>query len=98
VVAAGAALVICVPALHQWQVDQPAADQSTATLLAHAQAPFGDDRPADAILRRIAAGDHTATPAQVQAALELTATESKIDSGLAALRRTVAARYGLPAR
>lgn len=94
VVALGGLLVMCVPALHQWQLDEPSGLDSTASLLADARAPFGDYRPADIVLLGYVGQVRSATPAQVSSALRLTAADAAVDIHLALLRDAAAAQIG----
>jgi O-antigen ligase len=88
-------LVVYVPALHHWQKDQPIITRSTASLLADANATFGDYRPALAVLRDLADGDRTASRGQVVEALADTSSEAEVDRHLAFMRYAVGARSGV---
>jgi hypothetical protein len=92
--AIAALLAVEIPALHQWQTDQPVYSRTTASLLAAAQAPFGDYRPADTVLVQVVAGERQATNAQIATALRLTAADSAVDIHLSLLRDAAAARIG----
>jgi hypothetical protein len=88
-------LGISISALHQWQIDQPNEQYSTSHLLAEANAPLGDFRPAKAVLSDAAYGDRVITAGEAARALALTDEEAKVDVHLALLRDAVGAQFGL---
>lgn len=93
-------LAVCVPALHQWRRDdtptgRAPTSQSATALLAAADAPFGDARPAETLLQGVSAGTLDASTAQVAEALRLTGRQSQIDLNLALLRDIIGARFHL---
>jgi hypothetical protein len=89
-----AVLVVCGFALHQWQIDQPNLEASPATLLTHAQAPFGDYRPAVDVLLDGSQSLRPVSTAELREALALTRNESTVDLHLALLRDAVASVIG----
>jgi hypothetical protein len=90
-----AALAVCVPALHQWQRDQPSVTASTGELLDAASAPFGDFRPARLLLETVASGRRAIGPAQAARALSLTAAAARVDVQLELYRDQVGASAGV---
>ncbi|HVU61112.1 MAG TPA: O-antigen ligase family protein [Mycobacteriales bacterium] len=93
--ALGGVLVVSIPALHEWQIDQPNLTHSTGALLAAAGGTFGDYRPAQAVLNDTAYGQRVITEAQAKRALALTAREATVDIHLALLRDAIEAKFGL---
>lgn len=99
--AAGAALALTgvliaiLPALHQWQRDQPNDTHTTASLLADASATFGDYRPAAALVSMANSRTRVLTPLEAAEALRLTANEASVDPGLSLARDELGARMGL---
>ncbi len=100
-VSAGALAALCavaavlVPALHQWQQNQPNYRYSTDRLLHAADATFGDYRPAVAVLRDYTHGRRPLTDAQAARALALTSSQATVDLHVALLRDAVGASMGL---
>jgi O-antigen ligase len=91
----GAALVVMLPALHQWQQAQPNLTNSTDHELAVASATFGNFRPAETILYAYVRGERPLSTEQAARALELTADEAAVDIHNALLRYAVGASTGL---
>jgi O-antigen ligase len=87
-------MAVTVAALHQWQRDKPDVGESPPTMLSLSAAPFGDYRPAAALLSNAATGRSTPTQAQLRKALTLTARESHVDIQLQFLRLATQARLG----
>jgi O-Antigen ligase len=94
-VALGGVLAVSIPALHQWQIDQPDDHHSTGHLLNDAGGTFGDYRPAQAVLVGIVDNDRAASVAQAERALRLTSREAGVDINLALLREAVGAQEGV---
>jgi hypothetical protein len=84
-----------VPALHQWQQSQPNLRYSTDHELDVAGAPFGNFRPARAILYAHVQHGRPLSVDQAARALELTADEAEVDVHDALLRFAVGASTGL---
>lgn len=95
VVALCGTLVVLLPALHQWQQNQPIHTYSTDRLLDTADATFGDYRPAEAVLRDYTHGRRSLTVAEAARALALTSSEAKVDLHVALLRDAVGASKAL---
>jgi O-antigen ligase len=85
------ALITLVPALHQWQLSQPNFRYSTDHELDVAGAPFGNFRPAQAVLRAYVYQDRPLSVQDAARALALTADEAKVDIHDALLRDAVGA-------
>jgi hypothetical protein len=87
-------MAVSVAALHQWQRDVPNVSESPARMISLASSPFGDYRPAAALLRSASTGTGTPTDAELRQALSLTARESTVDVDLNLLRLATQARLG----
>jgi hypothetical protein len=100
-VSAAAVVVLCgtlvamLPALHQWQKNQPNHSYSTDRLLDTAAATFGDYRPAQAVLSDYAHGRRPLTVVEAARALALTSSQATVDLHVALLRDAVGASKGL---
>jgi hypothetical protein len=88
-------LVVLLPALHEWQADQPNLLRSTDSLLAESNGTFGDYRGAAAVLNDAAHGGRDITSAQAALALASTSNEARVDLHLALLRDAIGAQAGL---
>jgi hypothetical protein len=93
--AMGGALITLVPALHQWQLSQPNLRYANDHELDVASAPFGNFRPAQAVLRAYVYQDRPLSVQDAARALALTADEAKVDIHDALLRDAVGAGTGL---
>lgn len=88
-------LVVHIPALHEWQQNQPDLRYSTNHLLGEASQTFGNYRPAEVVLFDYARGGRPLSAAQAARALQLTASQAAVDLHLALLRDAVGAKAGL---
>jgi hypothetical protein len=94
VLAVACLLILLVPALHQWQRDQPNGTRTTASLLDDAGAAFGDYRPAVLVLQQAVGGEGRASRSEIAHALRLTRQAATVSIHTALLRDAAAAQIG----